>query len=79
VFLRRGRGDRDNADRRDHIPASVIGVVVLGDSARPGWMPVAYAGFSIAVAGALALARFGEIYPVEASRPEPESEPLVGV
>jgi hypothetical protein len=55
------------------------GVVVLGDNARPGWMPVAYAGFSIAVAGELALARFGEIHPVEASRPEPESEPLVGV
>lgn len=43
------------------VPPAVIGVVVLGDHARHGWMPVAGLGFVIAVAGALALARFGEI------------------
>jgi drug/metabolite transporter (DMT)-like permease len=43
------------------VPPAVIGVVVLGDHARHGFMPVAGAGFVVAVAGALALARFGEI------------------
>jgi drug/metabolite transporter (DMT)-like permease len=52
------------------IPPSVIGVMVLGDSARPGWMPVAYIGFAVAVAGAVLLARFGEIHPVEETEPE---------
>lgn len=62
------------------VPPSVIGVVVLGDAARPGWAPVAFAGFVIAVVGALVLARFGEIGPQEAeARPEPEPAPVVGV
>jgi drug/metabolite transporter (DMT)-like permease len=43
------------------VPPSVIGVLLLGDHARPGWLPVAGVGFAIAVTGALALARFGEI------------------
>jgi drug/metabolite transporter (DMT)-like permease len=43
------------------IPPSVIGVLALGDHARHGWTPVAVVGFFIAVAGALALARFGEV------------------
>ncbi len=43
------------------VPASVIGVLLLGDHTRPGWLPVAAAGFAVALAGALALARFGEI------------------
>ncbi len=55
------------------IPPSVIGVVLLGDSARPGWVPVAYVGFAIAVIGALVLARFGEIGAVEHNGAEPES------
>ncbi|MEV0460089.1 hypothetical protein [Catellatospora methionotrophica] len=42
------------------LPAAV-GVVVLGDEARPGWVPVAVGGFLLAVGGALALARFGEL------------------
>ncbi|NKQ56573.1 hypothetical protein HFP15_27215 [Amycolatopsis sp. K13G38] len=42
---------------------SVIGVVALGDSTRPGFAPIAIAGFVLAVAAALALARFGEIEP----------------
>jgi drug/metabolite transporter (DMT)-like permease len=41
------------------VPAAV-GVLALGDSTRPGLVPVAGAGFGLAVAGALALARFGE-------------------
>jgi drug/metabolite transporter (DMT)-like permease len=40
---------------------SLIGVLVLGDSTRPGFAPVAVAGFVVAVAAALALARFGEV------------------
>ena len=51
------------------LPPSVIGVWLLGDSARPGWVPAAIAGFGIAVAGALVLARFGEL------QPEPAKEP----
>ena len=46
------------------LPA-VLGVVLLGDGTRPGMMPLAVAGFAVAVAGALALARFGEVAPVE--------------
>lgn len=43
------------------IPPSVVGVVLLGDSARHGWAPIAFTGFVIAVVAALILARFGEI------------------
>jgi drug/metabolite transporter (DMT)-like permease len=46
------------------LPA-VLGVVLLGDGTRPGLLPLAVAGFALAVAGALALARFGEVAPVE--------------
>jgi hypothetical protein len=41
------------------VPA-LIGVLVLGDRTRPGFVPVAIAGFAIAIAAAAALARFGE-------------------
>lgn len=53
------------------VPASVIGVVLLGDHTRPGWTPFAVAGFVIAVAGALVLARFGEV-----GQPEPAADPV---
>jgi drug/metabolite transporter (DMT)-like permease len=53
------------------IPPAVLGVILLGDHARRGWTPVAVAGFAIAIGGALALARFGEI---EKTEPEPEAE-----
>ena len=46
------------------LPA-VLGVVLLGDGTRPGLLPLAVAGFALAVAGALALARFGEVAPPE--------------
>lgn len=39
---------------------ALIGVAALGDRTRPGFVPVALAGFVVAVAGALALAQFGE-------------------
>jgi drug/metabolite transporter (DMT)-like permease len=42
------------------LPPAVIGVVFLGDRTRPGLEPVASAGFLLAVASAVMLARFGE-------------------
>ena len=42
------------------IAPAAVGVVVLGDQIRPGFMPVAAAGFVVAIAGALLLTRFGE-------------------
>ncbi|WP_063771014.1 hypothetical protein [Streptacidiphilus neutrinimicus] len=47
------------------LPA-VLGVILLGDRTRPGLLWLALLGFAIAVAGALALARFGEVAPAEA-------------
>jgi drug/metabolite transporter (DMT)-like permease len=45
---------------------SVVGVLVFDDRTREGFVPVAVAGFVIAVACSLALARFGELSPAEA-------------
>ncbi|RHA40092.1 hypothetical protein [Cellulomonas rhizosphaerae] len=42
------------------VPA-LVGVLVLGDQPRDGWAAVAVVGFVLAVAGAVALARHGEI------------------
>jgi len=47
------------------IPPAVIGVVFLGDQTRPGLAGVAWAGFFIAVASAVMLARFGEAHHTE--------------
>ena len=44
---------------------SLVGVIALGDRTKPGFASVAIAGFALAVAAALALARFGEPNPVE--------------
>jgi len=44
------------------IPPAIIGVVFLGDQTRPGLAGVAWAGFFIAVASAVMLARFGEAH-----------------
>jgi drug/metabolite transporter (DMT)-like permease len=41
------------------IPA-VVGIALLGDRSRPGTAGLAVAGFVLAVAGSLALSRFGE-------------------
>lgn len=54
------------------VPAAV-GVVLLGDHTRPGLAPVAAAGFVLAVAATLVLARFGEPH-----TPETHSEPAGG-
>lgn len=50
---------------------AVLGVVLLGDGTRHGFVWVAAVGFVLAVAGALVLARFGE----PAAEPEPERVP----
>jgi drug/metabolite transporter (DMT)-like permease len=52
------------------IPPAALGVLLLGDHARPGWTPVAIGGFVIAVGGACLLARFGEITKPEQKEPE---------
>jgi drug/metabolite transporter (DMT)-like permease len=39
---------------------ALVGILALGDRPRPGFIPVALAGFALAIAAALALARFGE-------------------
>ncbi|WUH95778.1 hypothetical protein OG900_15515 [Streptomyces sp. NBC_00433] len=39
---------------------ALVGVLALDDRTRAGWAPAAVAGFGLAVAGALVLARFGE-------------------
>jgi hypothetical protein len=43
------------------VPPSVVGVLVFDDSTRPGFLPVALAGFVLAVSCSVALARFGEV------------------
>ncbi|KOU21141.1 membrane protein [Streptomyces sp. WM6372] len=52
------------------IGPAVVGVVWLGDRTREGLAWLAVLGFAVAVAGALALARFGE-----PPNPNPEPEP----
>jgi drug/metabolite transporter (DMT)-like permease len=42
------------------LPPALVGVLFLGDTTRPGLTPVAAAGFLLAVASAVTLARFGE-------------------
>jgi drug/metabolite transporter (DMT)-like permease len=42
------------------IAPALVGVVWLGDTARPGWSWLVILGFVVAVAGTLVLARFGE-------------------
>jgi drug/metabolite transporter (DMT)-like permease len=52
------------------VPA-VVGVLLLGDRTRHGYVGVAAAGFALAVAGALTLARFGEPSAEPAETPVP--------
>jgi drug/metabolite transporter (DMT)-like permease len=40
---------------------ALVGVLALGDAARPGWAWPAVAGFAIAVGGTVVLSRFGEV------------------
>jgi drug/metabolite transporter (DMT)-like permease len=50
------------------LPPAVIGVIFLGDKTRPGLEPAAAAGFLLAVASAVMLARFGE---ADHTKPDP--------
>lgn len=51
------------------MPPAVVGVIFLGDTTRHGLTAVAGLGFALAVACALALARFGEAGEKEPARP----------
>ena len=56
------------------VPA-MIGLTLLGDSARPGYGVVGVFGFLLAVGGALALARFAELPAPDAeAKPGPDGE-----
>jgi drug/metabolite transporter (DMT)-like permease len=61
------------------IAPAAVGLLLLGDQARPGWGAVATVGFVLAVAGAVALARHGEIsVPAdEDARRDEEERPVV--
>jgi drug/metabolite transporter (DMT)-like permease len=64
------------------LPPALVGVVFLGDTTRPGLTPVAAAGFLLAVASAVILARFGEAErpPEHAHKhPEPGNLPRQGL
>ncbi|MFF3746774.1 DMT family protein [Streptomyces kronopolitis] len=52
----------------------VLGVLWLGDSSRPGFAWVAVLGFVVAVAGAVAVAWFGEPEPGAGADPAPAGE-----
>ncbi|WP_030682040.1 membrane protein [Streptomyces rimosus] len=57
---------------------ALIGIVWLGDRTRAGLAPLGFAGFALAVLGALALARFGEAPEVAgaaAGGPDSAAEP----
>ena len=53
------------------VPPAVVGVLLLGDTTKPGWGGLAALGFVLALTSAIALARFGE----GASEPHPRAEP----
>jgi drug/metabolite transporter (DMT)-like permease len=58
---------------------SIIGVIFLGDTTRHGLVGLAAAGFALAVAGAVTLARFGETEPAPVGRRTPDTaRPLPG-
>ena len=58
------------------LPA-LVGVVFLGDTGRHGWAPVGAIGFVVAVGGALALSRFGEVSEIsDAAGATQEDRPL---
>ncbi|MFI0998855.1 DMT family transporter [Streptomyces galbus] len=58
------------------IGPAAVGIVWLGDRTRPGLAWLAAAGFAVAVAGALALARFGEAPAQTATETGPETGAL---
>ena len=48
---------------------SLIGLLLLGDSIRPGWPVPAAFGFVLAITGAVALAHFAAVQPIEIRPP----------
>ncbi|MCW2811092.1 MAG: hypothetical protein JWP61_1550 [Friedmanniella sp.] len=56
------------------VPAAV-GILLLGDSPRPGWGWVAAVGFLLAVGGAVSLARHGELKVDQVSAPARRTGP----
>lgn len=52
------------------VPA-LVGVTLLGDAVRPGWVPVAIGAFILTGMGAMALARF-ESSPTHVAHPDPD-------
>jgi drug/metabolite transporter (DMT)-like permease len=58
------------------LPPAVIGVIFLGDTTRHGLAPAAVAGFGVAVASAVMLARFGEAE--RAAAPPRDDAPATG-
>lgn len=57
------------------IAPALVGLVMLGDAPRPGWGWVAAVGFALAVGGAVALSRHGELEAGPAQRPPAVDEP----
>jgi hypothetical protein len=66
-----------SGDRRRHrrgalaetVVPGALGVVWLGHASRPGYVSAAMAGFLLAVAGAVAVARFGKTEQAMAGTP----------
>jgi hypothetical protein len=52
---------------------AAVGILALGDRTRHGFVVPAAAGFALAIAAALALARYGELSSTEESPPSRES------
>ena len=54
---------------------SLIGLLVLGDTVRAGFAPVAVVGFVLAVGGAIAIAHYADVAIGEPARPRPQEVP----
>ncbi|NPC95299.1 hypothetical protein [Nocardioides sp. zg-DK7169] len=53
------------------VAPALVGLLLLGDQTRPGWGTAAVLGFALAVAGAVSLARHGEVRSPEPQSPQP--------
>ncbi|MCR6030747.1 hypothetical protein GGQ22_04730 [Nocardioides sp. zg-579] len=51
------------------VAPALVGLLLLGDQTRPGWGPLALLGFVLAVAGAVSLARHGDVQPATPATP----------
>ncbi|WP_191480217.1 hypothetical protein [Nocardioides ochotonae] len=49
------------------VAPALVGLLLLGDQTRPGWGAAAAVGFVLAVAGAVSMARHGEVQPTPGS------------